>query len=131
MFTMLVCLFSSFQSPFSCQECRKKFRFEKSYQKHLQDEHSKLPNSVTCDKCPVRCPDVASLKEHIQKVHDRKIFLCPHCEKEFVRSSHVLRHLAQSGCDGQNPSHYSCEVSKPLHKIYRIKHHFFRYISSF
>ncbi|CAB3249246.1 unnamed protein product [Arctia plantaginis] len=98
------------KAPFSCQECRKKFRFEKSYQKHLQHEHSKLPNSVACDKCHVRCPDEATLLEHTQKVHERNMFLCPHCKKEFVRHSHVLRHLAQSGCDGQSASCYSCEV---------------------
>lgn len=95
---------------FSCKECRKKFRFQKSYKKHLINEHSKSPNSVACDKCDVRCPNKEILAEHIQNVHDRNLYLCPHCKKEFVRYSHVLRHLAQSGCDGQRVSHYACEI---------------------
>lgn len=73
-------------------------------------EHSKLPGSVACEQCPVRCPDKDALLDHIKKIHERDIFLCPHCNKEFVRQSHVIRHLAQSGCDGQAVSTYACEV---------------------
>ncbi|XP_075982771.1 uncharacterized protein LOC142981008 [Anticarsia gemmatalis] len=95
---------------YRCQECTKKFRFKKSYQEHLLMEHSKLPDSVACDKCNVRCPDKATLEEHIKKVHERDIFLCPHCNKEFVRQSHVIRHMAQSGCDGNTVFAYACEI---------------------
>lgn len=98
------------KSAYSCEECPKKFRFQKSFKEHLVNEHSKLASSVACDKCTVRCPNKKILEEHILKFHDRDIYLCPHCNKEFVRRSHVLRHMAQSGCDGQTVSTYSCEI---------------------
>lgn len=98
------------QSAFACNECPKRFRFQESYDEHLKMEHSKLPNSVSCEKCTVRCPNEEVLQKHISKVHERDLFLCPGCNKEFVRRTHVIRHMAQSGCNGDDVTVYPCEV---------------------
>ncbi|XP_021186407.3 gastrula zinc finger protein XlCGF57.1 [Helicoverpa armigera] len=98
------------KAEFSCNECRKKFRFQKSFKKHCLLEHSKLPNSVACDQCDVKCPTKRVLIEHIKKVHDRDIYECPHCKRQFVRRSHVFRHMAQSGCDGHGGASFMCEI---------------------
>ncbi|KAI8424981.1 hypothetical protein MSG28_006881 [Choristoneura fumiferana] len=97
-------------AAFSCRECNKKFRFKQSYTTHVEMQHSKLPGAVSCDQCPVRCPDKKSLIQHIADVHEREIFKCEHCQKEFVRRAHVLRHIAQKGCDGANVSMFPCEI---------------------
>ncbi|XP_073950364.1 zinc finger Y-chromosomal protein-like [Choristoneura fumiferana] len=101
---------SAKKAAFSCRECNKKFRFKQSYTTHVEMQHSKLPGAVSCDQCPVRCPDKKSLIQHIADVHEREIFKCEHCQKEFVRRAHVLRHIAQKGCDGANVSMFPCEI---------------------
>ncbi|KAJ8723876.1 hypothetical protein PYW07_007856 [Mythimna separata] len=98
------------KAAFSCKECPKKFRFKKSFAEHLQNEHSKLPSSVSCDQCNVSCPDKKTLINHIKNVHERVIYACTHCKRTFVRHSHVLRHMAQSGCDGRRQTSFSCEI---------------------
>lgn len=96
---------------FICKECPKKFHFKKSFTEHLRTEHSTLPNSEKCKECPARCPDKHTLEEHMKKTHQRDIYLCPNCNKEFVRHSHVLRHLSQSACNSNpNATLYVCEV---------------------
>ncbi|XP_049877897.1 zinc finger protein 660-like [Pectinophora gossypiella] len=93
-----------------CKECTKKFRFKRSYLKHRHVEHCKLPTSVACSLCPVRCPDNATLKQHIASVHERATYQCDHCNKQFVRHAHVIRHKAQSGCDGLGANWFSCQI---------------------
>ncbi|KAJ0173591.1 hypothetical protein K1T71_010740 [Dendrolimus kikuchii] len=103
-------IFKVAQSVFVCNECPKRFRFKKSYAAHLSMDHSKLPGSVSCEKCPVKCPNLEALRKHITKVHERDLYLCPTCNKEFVRRSHVIRHMAQSGCSGDDITLYPCEI---------------------
>ncbi|CAK1583707.1 unnamed protein product [Parnassius mnemosyne] len=97
------------KSAFSCKECKKKFRFEESYKAHLQNEHSKTPGSITCDLCPVSCPDKETLMKHIDNYHERERYICPHCNKEFTRRSHVIRHMSQRGCGAKIAIHM-CEI---------------------
>ncbi|XP_037294018.1 protein suppressor of hairy wing isoform X2 [Manduca sexta] len=97
-----------------CEKCPKKFKFKKSYKHHLRNEHSDSPNSVACDQCTVRCPDKQTLKEHVNKFHERDIYECPGCNKTFVRRSHVIRHMAQSGCDGNSVVTYPCEICNSI-----------------
>ncbi|XP_063539169.1 protein suppressor of hairy wing-like [Cydia strobilella] len=98
------------KAVYSCTQCTKKFRFENSYTKHLLMEHSKLRTAVDCKQCNVRCPNHRALKEHIANVHEREIFECEHCKKQFVRRAHVLRHIAQKGCDGSGVKMFPCEI---------------------
>ncbi|CAH0594283.1 unnamed protein product [Chrysodeixis includens] len=98
------------KAAFSCKKCSKKFTFMNSFTDHLRQEHSELPDAVECDQCNVRCPDKETLVNHIQKFHERQIFNCPKCGKKFVRRAHVLRHMAQSGCNGKKISPFVCEV---------------------
>lgn len=98
------------KAVYSCTQCTKKFRFENSYIKHLMMEHSKLRTAVGCKQCNVRCPNHRVLKEHIANVHEREIFECEHCKKQFVRRAHVLRHIAQKGCDGSGVKMFPCEI---------------------
>ncbi|KAJ2953353.1 hypothetical protein O0L34_g943 [Tuta absoluta] len=98
------------KTSISCKECNKKFRFNVSFKQHLLNEHSKLPTSVQCDQCPVRCPNRTELKEHIKKIHERELYECPQCKKTFVRHAHVLRHMAQMGCNGSRTFLYPCEI---------------------
>lgn len=98
------------QPAYCCNECSKKFRFKKSFEEHLENEHSKLPGSVACKKCHVTCPNESILQEHVSKFHERDLYLCPTCNKEFVRRSHVVRHMAQSGCDGKATTIFPCEM---------------------
>ncbi|XP_022817550.1 zinc finger protein 569-like isoform X2 [Spodoptera litura] len=98
------------KAAYTCNECPKKFRFKKSFIEHCKNEHSKSPKRVACSQCNVYCPDTKTLKEHIAKVHERDIYECPTCQRQFVRRSHVLRHMAQTGCDGQGAAEYSCEI---------------------
>lgn len=87
------------------------YKFKNNYLKHLKNEHSKTPGSVACDQCHVSCPNKNVLSKHIMETHNRKEFECPSCNKTFVRHAHVLRHMAQSGCDGAQVSVFPCEVS--------------------
>ncbi|XP_035449910.2 zinc finger protein 260 [Spodoptera frugiperda] len=98
------------KAAYTCNECPKKFRFKKSFIEHCKNEHSKSPKRVACSHCNVYCPDTKTLDEHVAKVHERDIFECPTCKRQFVRRSHVLRHMAQTGCDGQGVAEYSCEI---------------------
>ncbi|XP_068619156.1 zinc finger protein draculin-like isoform X2 [Battus philenor] len=100
---------SKIKAAYSCKECNKKFRFEQSYKTHLQNEHSKAPNSIPCELCSVTCPDKETLMVHIDKCHERDMFVCPHCNKEFTRRTHVMRHMTQRGCGGKI-SLYTCEI---------------------
>ncbi|XP_059053124.1 gastrula zinc finger protein XlCGF57.1-like [Achroia grisella] len=95
---------------YNCTECSKKFKFKTNFKQHCVNEHSKLPNSISCEQCHVRCPNKDVLEKHKQNIHERKEFKCPHCKKKFVRHSHVLRHLAQSGCDGNGVLLHCCEI---------------------
>ncbi|CAG4954031.1 unnamed protein product [Parnassius apollo] len=94
---------------FSCKECKKKFRFRESYKAHLQNEHSKAPGSIPCHLCPVTCPDKETLMKHIDNYHERESHVCPNCNKEFTRRSHVMRHMNQRGCGGRISIHF-CEI---------------------
>ncbi|XP_026314679.1 zinc finger protein 25-like [Hyposmocoma kahamanoa] len=95
---------------FACDKCTKRYRFKDRYLQHLRNEHSILPNAVKCTKCPALCPNKTILKAHMGKYHDRDIFKCPHCQKQFVRHAHVLRHMAQKGCDGRGIASFPCEI---------------------
>ncbi|XP_072929841.1 zinc finger protein 711-like isoform X2 [Epargyreus clarus] len=103
---------SNLKALYSCKECNKKFRFKVSYELHLKNDHASGPGSVACDSCAVRCPDKKTLRDHITKVHERKIFECEHCKKKFVRRSHVIRHMSQRGCDGLGVTIFHCEICK-------------------
>ncbi|KAL0819590.1 hypothetical protein ABMA28_007678 [Loxostege sticticalis] len=93
-----------------CKKCPKVYKFKKNYIKHCLNEHSKTPGSVSCPQCPVTCPNKQILAKHIENTHNRQEFKCPKCSKKFVRHAHVLRHLAQSGCDGSPAASYPCEI---------------------
>lgn len=95
---------------------------------HILKEHSELPNSVPCKQCSVKCPNKKILKEHIAKVHERDLFVCPECNKEFVRRSHVLRHMAQSGCNGKTVVLYPCEVSYNMYFLFILDLVYFMHI---
>ncbi|CAG9565513.1 unnamed protein product [Danaus chrysippus] len=95
---------------YNCKQCSKKFRFIKSYESHLLNEHSSTPGSVSCNQCDVVCPNEDVLAQHVQNVHLREIFECEHCDQKFVRRSHVLRHMMQKGCDGRKIVTYPCEI---------------------
>ncbi|KPJ18232.1 hypothetical protein RR48_12080 [Papilio machaon] len=97
------------KATFKCEECNKRFTFEDTYKSHLENEHSKTPGSVTCNLCPVSCPDKKVLSKHIENYHGRDMFMCPHCDKLFTRQTHVMRHMSQKGCGGQI-SLYTCEI---------------------
>ncbi|KAF9415491.1 hypothetical protein HW555_006913 [Spodoptera exigua] len=98
------------KAAYTCNECSKKFRFRKSFIEHCKNEHSKSPKRVACSQCNVYCPDKKTLGEHVAKVHERDMYECPTCKRLFVRRSHVLRHMAQTGCDGQGAAEYTCEI---------------------
>ncbi|XP_053613401.1 oocyte zinc finger protein XlCOF6-like [Plodia interpunctella] len=94
----------------SCKKCNKKFKFKKSLQTHYHNEHSKLADAVPCQQCNVRCPTHEILDQHVQNVHEKKEFPCEHCGKVFVRHSHVIRHMSQTGCDGNGHTVFTCEI---------------------
>lgn len=100
----------SFQPIFACDKCTKRYRFKDRFLQHIRNEHSVLPDAVKCTKCPAQCPNKTVLKAHMEKYHDRDIYECPHCQKQFVRHAHVLRHMAQKGCDGKGVASFPCEV---------------------
>ncbi|XP_028033918.1 gastrula zinc finger protein XlCGF57.1-like isoform X1 [Bombyx mandarina] len=101
---------SNIKQQYCCKECGKKFKFKKSYLQHIELNHSTLPNSVACTKCKIWCPNETVLKEHIETIHKRASYVCPECNKEFVRRSHVTRHMTQSGCNGHQLNLYPCEI---------------------
>ncbi|CAG9789352.1 unnamed protein product [Diatraea saccharalis] len=93
-----------------CNECTKVFKFKNNFLMHVQNEHSKLPGSVACHLCPVRCPNKSTLRKHIQMTHNREEYACTYCKKTFVRRAHVMRHLLQSGCNGAEVASFPCEI---------------------
>ncbi|XP_045502794.1 zinc finger protein 678 [Colias croceus] len=97
-----------------CTKCDKVFIFQKCFIKHMENDHSEAPNSVSCDMCDVTCPNKQILLKHIKKKHDPGSYSCEYCGKKFVRKAHVSRHLSQKGCDGRDLLKFSCEICDTL-----------------
>ncbi|CAH0400526.1 unnamed protein product [Chilo suppressalis] len=98
------------RTTIKCNECPKIFKFKNNFLKHCVNEHSKVPGSVACDQCHVRCPNKIVLSKHISSTHNREEYACNYCNKTFVRKAHVIRHLLQSGCDGTEAASFPCEI---------------------
>ncbi|KPI92261.1 hypothetical protein RR46_13482 [Papilio xuthus] len=115
------------KATFKCEECNKRFTFEDTYKSHLENEHSKTPGSVTCDLCPVSCPNKKVLSKHIENYHGRDMFMCPHCDKLFTRQTHVMRHMSQKGCGGQI-SLYTCECGYATFTLEVLRRHILTHV---
>ncbi|XP_071995837.1 uncharacterized protein [Engystomops pustulosus] len=78
------------EKPFSCSECNKCFASKSSMNVHKEIHTGKLPYPcLDCNKC---FPSKASLNSH-KKIHSGKKYSCPECEKSFIHSSGLMRHL--------------------------------------
>ncbi|VVC91537.1 unnamed protein product, partial [Leptidea sinapis] len=72
-----------------CTKCPKVFTFEKSFLKHIANEHSNFKSKIQCIYCDITLPNTSSLKVHIDNKHHSREYECKYCRKRFARKYHI------------------------------------------
>ena len=109
------------EPAYQCDICKKKFRQEKMYHKHIAtdihdengDWHCEICDFITnsrsklnvhrkyvhenrrmfkCEKCPAAYPDTSKLEMHVQNIHEGVRFKCDLCDESFTLKKNVGRH---------------------------------------
>ncbi|XP_038662072.1 GDNF-inducible zinc finger protein 1 isoform X1 [Scyliorhinus canicula] len=79
---------------FKCDKCEKDFQYEKSYWKHIEQNHGVTPEIIyRCETCNQTFANRCNLKSHQRHVHvEERRFPCLLCGKKFKRKKDVKRH---------------------------------------
>lgn len=104
------------KSEFFCPVCEERFEYRSTYTLHLnthkkkvkvkdkkikknQDKKDILKIALTCSECKAECPDMHSLKKHLNKhkingdSEDTKKYQCSMCMRQFTRKFSLIAHF--------------------------------------
>ncbi|XP_060687793.1 GDNF-inducible zinc finger protein 1 isoform X1 [Hemiscyllium ocellatum] len=100
---------------FKCDKCEKDFQYEKSYLKHIEQNHGVTPEIIyRCDTCNQTFANRCNLKSHQRHVHvEERRFPCSLCGKKFKRKKDVKRHNLQVH-EGGGERHLCLQCGKGL-----------------
>ena len=97
-------------TPFSCEICKKTFRWRRSLEKHSHVQH-------TCQTCNKTCPSRYELKLHETTHTGEKNFECHLCKQKFARKHYLRQHLKshrrihpRQGADSKQGLKAMCEI---------------------
>lgn len=82
---------------------------KESTNKDLWREHISS-HFVDCHECGITFQSDKRLKQHINKVHSVKTYLCPECNDNFKTSTHKLKHLRL--CHSDKYPQFTCSLCK-------------------
>lgn len=82
---------------FQCEKCDRPFLYEKSFLKHVRQNHGEQPEvTYRCGTCQQTFANRCNLKIHERHVHsEERLFPCDVCTKAFKRKKDVKRHRRQ------------------------------------
>ncbi|XP_078086455.1 GDNF-inducible zinc finger protein 1 [Mustelus asterias] len=100
---------------FKCDKCEKDFQYEKSYLKHIEQNHGVTPEIIyRCETCNQTFANRCNLKSHQRHVHvEERRFPCSLCGKKFKRKKDVKRHNLQVH-EGGGERHLCLQCGKGL-----------------
>ncbi|XP_067845517.1 GDNF-inducible zinc finger protein 1 [Heptranchias perlo] len=100
---------------FKCDKCEKDFQYEKSYLKHIEQNHGITPEIIyRCETCNQTFANRCNLKSHQRHVHvEERRFPCSLCGKKFKRKKDVKRHNLQVH-EGGGERHLCLQCGKGL-----------------
>ncbi|XP_032882105.1 GDNF-inducible zinc finger protein 1 [Amblyraja radiata] len=100
---------------FKCDKCEKDFQYEKSYLKHIEQNHGITPEIIyRCETCNQTFANRCNLKSHQRHVHvEERRFPCTICGKKFKRKKDVKRHILQVH-EGGGERHLCLQCGKGL-----------------
>nr|KAG5699526.1 hypothetical protein BaRGS_020085 [Batillaria attramentaria] len=81
--------------PFSCDVCKKEFRYESSLKVHHHSHFPDQPKLFHCSQCDYSSNYRANLHKHVQNMHVQrpKDIKCLTCDKMFSTEDNMRRHM--------------------------------------
>lgn len=86
------------EENFNCRECNKSFQSREDLRVHSFDHYSGEIHTCAEENCRKFFKTNASLKLHLRSHSDEKLYQCLECEKKFVQSSGLRKHMKR--CKG-------------------------------
>lgn len=114
---------------YNCETCGNKFSSMHKFRRHLI-RHVKPQPDIKCDECDRMFYMESEMKNHKNKIHDKKLFQCQYCGKifqvklnmeEHIRTVHLKEDLKLlcEFCDKTYPNKRShIKHQKVMHKNY-------------
>ena len=80
-----------------CEICGKKFEYLSKLKMHIQVIHLNKKENVQCESCGNNYTKY-TLKQHIDRVHGEKKYICELCAKKFALKRLLEKHVTQNTC---------------------------------
>ncbi|XP_023334184.1 zinc finger and BTB domain-containing protein 24 [Eurytemora carolleeae] len=94
--------FSHGAAKYNCQVCGAAFTSPLYLYRHTLRKHpTDGVQPYTCDLCDKGFPLKHQLQIHIQAVHEKVKYSCPHCHQQMGRKTSLYRHIKSGRCSGE------------------------------
>ena len=119
--------FRAVGSPFTCRirNCRKEFRAESAYKKHLQRVHN-VDSAIVCSLCGQEYDSQMNLKKHTTIAHrtkEEKQVGCRYCGETLPHGGALKRHIRANHPRGSKMTYYCDQCPQTFTRPCELKNH--------
>ena len=114
-------------SDFTCRirNCRKEFRTEFSYKKHLRKVHN-VDSAIVCSLCGQEYDSQMNLKKHTTLAHrtkEEKKVVCKYCGETLPNGGALKRHIKSNHPRGSKMTYYCDQCPQTFTRPCELKNH--------
>ncbi|XP_065347042.1 zinc finger protein 780B-like isoform X3 [Cloeon dipterum] len=84
------------QTPFTCKECGKAFKFIKGLNRHVKTVHTKSVRNFGCEHCDYSASNKYYMLNHMTRQHLPKTIKCEKCSKMFPTKCLLKNHKSKA-----------------------------------
>lgn len=101
----------------NCTQCDRKFKYKRSYQKHLEMEHSIVLSKANSNNISIS-PLIANISS--ESIEKQESYKCQYCNKTFARMYGLRRHIEDNSCKLYQVINLKSEILKEIQQELKI-----------